>query len=293
MPAQVWNIGSTLQWCREYLERHEDENPKLSAEWLLADATGYTRIELYMHFDQPLTQAEREHLRSSLKRRGAGEPLQYISGEAAFRHIVVHVSKGVLIPRPETEMLVEVVLGWLAEHEGECEDVPHALEVGCGTGCIACSLAKEAGMHVLATDISHDAVACAQHNVETLGFEERVSVVEADCAGGAEGPFDMLVSNPPYIPTAELSTLPREVAGFESRLALDGGEDGLAFFERLLAEALPLVRPGGFFACELHETTLEKAARRLKDAGLENVCITQDLAGRKRIVSASIPRVAL
>lgn len=280
MPQQVWTIGDTLAWCREYLAHHDDENPKLSAEWLLAAATELTRIELYMHFDRPLTMEERDVLRETLKRRGAGEPLQYISGEAAFRHIVVKTSRGVLIPRPETEVLVDVVLDGLAG-----ADAPCVLEVGCGTGCIACSLAKEAGAQVLATDISPEAVACAQANVEMLGLEELVEIVERDCVAGIVGSFDCLVSNPPYIPTAELAELPHEVAGFEPRLALDGGSDGLAFFDRLITEALPLVKDGGLFACELHETCLEEAARRLREAGCVDVKVTKDLVGRDRIVS--------
>ena len=281
MPQQVWTIGDTLAWCREYLAHHDDENPKLSAEWLLAGATGLTRIELYMHFDRPLTMEERDVLRENLKRRGAGEPLQYISGEAAFRHIVVKTSRGVLIPRPETEVLVDVVLDRFAG-----VDAPRVLEVGCGTGCIACSLAREANAHVLATDISPEVVACARKNVEMLGLEELVEVVECDCVDGVGGSFDCLVSNPPYIPTAELAELPYEVSGFEPALALDGGEDGLAFFDRLIAEALPLVKPGGIFACELHETCLDEAARRLREAGCVDVTVTKDLVGRDRIVSA-------
>lgn len=280
MGQQVWTIGDTLAWCREYLVHHDDENPKLSAEWLLAAATELTRIELYMHFDRPLTMEERDVLRETLKRRGAGEPLQYISGEAAFRHIVVKTSRGALIPRPETEVLVDVVLDGLAG-----ADAPCVLEVGCGTGCIACSLAKEAGAQVLATDISPEAVACAQANVEMLGLEELVEIVERDCVAGIVGSFDCLVSNPPYIPTAELAELPHEIAGFEPRLALDGGSDGLAFFDRLITEALPLVKDGGLFACELHETCLEEAARRLREAGCVDVKVTKDLVGRDRIVS--------
>lgn len=280
MSQQVWTIGDTLAWCREYLAHHDDENPKLSAEWLLAAATGLTRIELYMHFDRPLSMEERDVLRETLKRRGAGEPLQYIAGEAAFRHIVVKTSRGVLIPRPETEVLVDVVLEGLADVEAS-----RVLEVGCGTGCIACSLAKESGAHVVATDVSPEAVACARRNVAALGLDELVEVVECDCVAGIAGSFDCLVSNPPYIPTAELAELPHEVADFESALALDGGPDGLVFFDRLVDEALPLVREGGFFACELHETCLDEAARRLREAGCADVKVTKDLVGRDRIVS--------
>lgn len=283
MSDQTWTIGNTLAWCREYLAHHDDENPRLSAEWLLAAATGLTRLELYMRFDQPLSMGERDVLREMLKRRGAGEPLQYITGEAAFRHVVVRTSPGVLIPRPETETLVDVVLDALGGVEN-----PHVLEVGCGTGCIACSLAKETAASVTATDVSPDAVACARRNVEALGLEGLVEVIETDCVAGVTGEFDCLVSNPPYIPTGELAHLPHEVAGFESTLALDGGPDGLAFFERLLDEALPLVRSGGFFACELHETTLGEAARRLRDRGLLDVTVTRDLAGCERIASGRL-----
>ncbi len=159
------------------------------------------------------------------------------------------------------------------------------LEVGCGTGCIACSLAREAGTQVVATDVSSEAVACARANVEMLGLEELVEIVECDCVEGVEGAFDCLVSNPPYIPTAELAELPHEVTGFEPSLALDGGADGLVFFDRLVAEALPLVKDGGLFACELHETCLDEAARRLREAGCIDVKVTKDLVGRDRIVS--------
>lgn len=185
-----------------------------------------------------------------------------------------------LIPRPETEVLVDVVLEGLADVEAS-----RVLEVGCGTGCIACSLAKESGAHVVTTDVSPEAVACARRNVAALGLDELVEAVECDCVAGIAGSFDCLVSNPPYIPTAELAELPHEVAGFEPRLALDGGPDGLAFFDRLVTEALPLVREGGFFACELHETCLDEAARRLREAGCIDVKVTKDLVGRDRIVS--------
>lgn len=280
MSERTWTVGEALAWCREYLERHDDENPKLSAEWLLAGATGLTRIELYMHFDRSLSMEERDVLRETLKRRGAGEPLQYISGDAAFRHIVVKTSKGVLIPRPETEILVDVVIDAL-----EGAQAPTVLEVGTGTGCIACSLAREVGARVTATDVSPEAVACATRNVEALGLEGLVAVVECDCVEGVEGAFDCLVSNPPYIPSAELAELPHEVVGFEPVLALDGGPDGLAFFDRLVGEGLPLVRPGGFIACELHETCVEEAAHRLERAGLKNVKIIKDLNGRNRAVN--------
>ncbi len=343
----TWTVKRVLDWCEEYLRAHGDENPRLSAQWLVSHVTGLGRVELYTHFDQPLSPGERAALREALKRRGRGEPLQYISGEAAFRHIVVKAAPGVLVPRPETEVLVEVVLehfagaaaagaacgetrggahgengacggggagaadaaGEVAETDegagvdaageaagadapGEAGARMRALEVGCGTGCVACSLAKEAGMEVVACDIAPAALACARSNVGLLGLADLVEVVEADCAAGidAKGGFDVLVSNPPYIPTAELAELPDEVASFEPRLALDGGSDGLAFFDRLLELAPRALRPGGFFACELHETTLDEAARRARAAGFADVEIACDLAGRPRILSGTFTR---
>ncbi len=332
--GETWTVKRILDSCEEYLRAHEDENPRLSAQWLVSHVTGLGRVELYTHFDQPLSESERARLREALRRRGRGEPLQYISGEAAFRHIVVKAAPGVLVPRPETEMLVEVVLehfgcggaagkgfaggranggagvagaaagGSVAdeasiatgeEGEGAAEGgAParlRALEVGAGTGCVACSLAKEAGMEVVTCDISPAALACARSNVELLGLADLVEVVEADCAAGVDAGagFDVLVSNPPYIPTAELAELPDEVASFEPRLALDGGPDGLVFFDRLVALAPRVLRPGGLFACELHETTLDEAARRLEAAGFTDVATTHDLAGRPRILSGALP----
>lgn len=283
MPEQ-WTIQRTLEWCRGYLEKHDDENPRLSAEWLLSAATGLSRLNLYVNFDKPLSMEERDVLRESLKRRGQGEPLQYITGESGFRHIVVRTASGVLIPRPETELLVQAALDYFEGAQGTVR----ALEVGTGTGCIACSLAKEAGMEVLATDISDDAVACATRNVSALGLDDLVEIRKADCVEGVEGTFDLLISNPPYIPTAVMETLPHEVSGFEPHLALDGGADGLEFFDRLVNEGLVLVREGGLFACELHETCLEEAQRRLVDAGLHDVRIIDDLAGKHRHIVAVV-----
>ncbi len=328
MPKQeVWTIKQVLDWCENYLRAKGDKNPKLSAQWLVSDATSLARVELFMNFDKPLSANEKAHLRETLKRRGAGEPLQYISGEAAFRHIVIKADRGVLIPRPETEMLVELVLDWIGEHHTSFEQKseqklspqedlqreglgqenleqerppqedlpqeetlrqnrPQVLEIGTGSGCIACSLAKEAGAHVLATDISPVAVQCAQNNAELLKLDDLVEVVETDCADNIDGTFDVLVSNPPYIPHAEMQSLSYEVAGFEPHVALDGGADGLEFFRRLINIAPTLLKTGGLFACELHETTLEQAALLLEQVGFKNVQIANDLAGKQRFISA-------
>lgn len=276
---EIWTVQRTMNWCVEYLERHGDEHPTRSAEWLMSAATGLSRVEIYAYYDRPLSVEERDTLRESLRRRGAGEPLQYVTGEVGFRHIILRTAKGVLIPRPETEMLVELVLERIKGAEQ-----PRVLEVGCGTGCISLSLAKEAGAQVTATDISPDAVACATRNVEALELGEHVQIVETDCVDGIGGPFDVLVSNPPYIPTAVMEELDEEVVGYEPHLALDGGADGLDFFDRLIEAAPSLLVPDGFFAFELHETCLEEAARRANNAGFCNVQIVDDLTGKHRFL---------
>lgn len=284
-----WTVRDALEWTIGYLERKDDENPRLSAQWLMSAATGLSRVEIYTNYDRPLNADERAVLREGVKRRGADEPLQYVTGEMGFRHLVLRCEPGVLIPRPETEVLVEAVL----PHLDACIEArgrAHVLEVGTGTGCIALSIAWERPeADVVATDVSPAAVALARRNAAALSLEERVQVIECDLVAGVDpgqaGTFDLLVSNPPYIPTDELSELPDEVAGFEPRLALDGGPDGLDVFRRLLDAAVGekgMLAPGGMLACELHETTLEAAADLARAAGLTDVRIVKDLAGRQR-----------
>lgn len=284
----MWTVRSTLEWMRGYLERHGDEHPRLSAEWLMCAATGFSRIEVYMNYDRPLDADELSILREGVKRRGAGEPLQYVTGEMPFRHIVLKCGPGVLIPRPETEILVDCVLEYIDK-----QDRPqHVLEIGTGTGCISLSIAGERpGTTVVATDISPDAIALATRNREALGCEDVVEIVHTDIAEGVEGAdkaaFDVLVSNPPYIPSAIVDTLPREVGGFEPRLALDGGRDGLDVFHRIVQTAEVALREGGLMAFELHEDCLQLAAQDQQvNEHFQDIRIVKDLTGRDRILLA-------
>ena len=160
-----------------------------------------------------------------------------------------------------------------------------------GSGCIACSIAYEHPLaHVVATDLAPEAVALASENVAALGLEGRVDVVACDLGEGVDpvllGAFDLVVSNPPYVPTAVMAEVPREVADFEPALALDGGPDGLDVFRRLVPWCARALRPGGAFAFELHETCLDAAAALARDAGFSDVCIVNDLAGRPRVLTA-------
>ena len=304
---EIWTIKRVLDWTCGYLERKGDEHPRLSAEWLLANVTGMSRVELYVNFDKPLEEGELSAMHSAIERRATGEPLQYVTGEMPFRHM------GVLIPRPETEILVDAALEGVdealacaAEKAAEAEkgadaekgDEPapplaRVLEVGTGTGCIALSIASERpGVHVTATDLSPRAIELATRNREALGLEGEVDIVECDLASGVDpelmGSFAVLVSNPPYIPTRVLSEeVPAEVADFEPALALDGGPDGLDVFRRLLELAPVALVPGGMLAVELFEGSLEDAAALVREReGWASVEVREDLTRRPRVLVA-------
>ncbi len=296
MAAEVWTVRRILQWTTDYLEGKGDEHPRLSAEWLLSNATGLSRVEIYMNFDKPLTMGERDLMREGVRRRGAGEPLQYVTGEMPFRHIVLRCEKGVLIPRPETEILVDAALegvdAALGGADGGEQAMARVLEVGVGTGCISCSIAGEREQTiVVGTDVSAQAAALARRNAEALGLGGRVDVVECDLVAGVPnelaGTFAVLVSNPPYIPSDVVPTLPMEVQGFEPGLALDGGPDGLDVFRRLLAEAPRLLAPAGMLCVELFEENVHDAALLVEEqGGWASVEVRDDLTHRPRVLVA-------
>lgn len=309
MAEGVWTVREALEWTTGYLERKGDEHARLSSERLMSCATGLSRIEVYADYDRPLSADERATLRDAVQRRATGEPLQYIVGETGFRHVSIRVRPGVLIPRPETEVLVSEVLAELpaaqrpraAEYaeaeagEGMAADAEpiRVADLCTGSGCIACSLAYEhPRIHVVATDIAPEAVALARENAAALGVDERVTVVECDLGAGVEaslaGELDAVVSNPPYVPSAVMRALPAEVGAFEPELALHGGEDGLDVFRRLLAWSRGALRAGGVLAVELHETCLDAAAALAREAGFAQVRIVDDLAGKPRVLVARL-----
>lgn len=301
--GEPWTIKRILDWTSGYLERKGDEHPRLSAEWLLANVTGLSRVELYVNFDKPLQADELAAMHTAIERRAAGEPLQYVTGEMPFRHIVLRCERGVLIPRPETEVLVDAALegvdaararqGAEGEKDEPAADPVRVLEVGTGTGCIALSIASERpGTHVTATDLSERAVELASRNREALGLEDAVDIVRTDLAEGVDpelmGSFSVLVSNPPYIPTAVLrEEVPAEVADYEPELALDGGDDGLDVFRRLLELAPRALAPGGMLAVELFEGSLDDAAELARaQGGWSAVEVREDLTRRPRVLVA-------
>ncbi len=289
MTERVWTVAAALDWTRGFLAEKGDEHPRRSAEWLMSAATGLSRVELYAYHDRPLTSDERATLREAVRRRASGEPLQYVTGEVAFRHLVLRVRPGVLIPRPETEVLVGEVLRAVSM----CE-APSVADICTGSGCIALSIAQECPRcRVLATDISALAVEVARDNARRLGLDGRVTVSEGDLMAGLPGELrgrlDVVVANPPYVPSADVPTLPFEVAGFEPHLALDGGPDGLEVYRRLLAQAREWLAPGGLLAVELDERRVQSAAKEALE-WYEEVRTVRDLAGRDRVVLARLRR---
>lgn len=309
MASDIWTIKAALDWTVGYLKSKGDSNPRLSAEWLMSEATGLSRIELYVNYEKPLSMPERDVLRGYVARRATGEPLQLISGKAPFRYLTLRVAPGVLIPRPETEVLVSEALAELhlprvadhvqANEEGEeivSAQLPsvRVLDICTGSGCIACAIASEyPAAQVLALDIADEAIDLAQQNVFDLSLQERVEVRKSDLlqalAENEWASFDLVISNPPYIPTAVLEGLDREVTEFEPRLALDGGEDGLDLVRVLLKQALAALKPGGVLALELFEGHLDQAADLAKNAGFVDVRIAKDLADRPRVLIGHAP----
>lgn len=291
MPAQeTWTIKRCLDWTRGYLERKGDDHARLSAEWLLSAATGKDRTGLYMAYDESLSQDELARMRGFVQRRAAGEPLQYVTGKTTFRFVDVTCRPGVLIPRPETELLVDAALQGVDAAKGLPQ--VRVLEIGCGTGCVSCSIASERpGTRVMTTDVSPAAVALARENRDALGLSDAVDVIECDLASGVPaelmGAFAVLVSNPPYIPDDVMRRLPTEVADFEPALALAGGPDGLDFYRRLLDVAPSALVPGGMLAVELHEDALDAAAELARaQGGWKSVEVHEDLTHRPRFLVA-------
>jgi release factor glutamine methyltransferase len=268
------NLAEVLRGATGYLAARGVEHPRLDAERLLARALRLTRMELYTQHDRPLTEAERAAARELVRRRGLREPLAYVLGDWDFRRLTLATDARALVPRPETEIVVERCLALLLGSEA-----PRVVDVGTGTGAIALALKHERpDARVTATDISPAALALARENAERHGLD--VALVETDLLTGLPGPFDLVVSNPPYVLAAELPDLEPEVRDWEPELALlDVGQTAA------LAEAARQVLDG-WLVLEVHERLAGELAERLSGLGYAGATISLDLGGRERIVEA-------
>ena len=284
--SEVWTIGKILKWTEEYFQKAQLDSPRLDAEVLLAHVLNQPeRIYLYVHFDQPLEQSELAAYRECIKRRVQHEPVAYITGHRDFMGLDFKVTKDTLIPRPDTEILVEAVLQRLPA-AGENSTLA---DIGTGTGAICLSLLNYLPkLKAMAVDISPGALAVAQENSVSLGLSQRVEFLQGDLLEPLKAKGELLnaiVSNPPYIPKADIATLASDVRAYEPMGALDGGEDGLDFYRRLLAESGDLLKDGGFLAMEVGIHQARQLEALAKDMSQWGKCeILRDLAGIERVV---------
>ena len=295
------DIRTSLRDAIAELDRAHVPSPALAAELLLMRALGRDRAWIYAHPEQELSATEQEQYLSLLARRASGVPTQHLTGHQEFWGLDFEVTPDVLIPRPETEHLIEVAL----ERLGAGNDVsaPHRkkefriADIGTGSGCIAIALAHELpAAFIAATDISAAALAVARRNAARHSVASRIDFVECNLLDfllhGTRGTghevrrFDIIASNPPYIGHREASTLPREVRDHEPAAALFGGEAGTELYEPLIEQAALLVKPGGVLVLELGHNSEEHVARLLSSPGWTHAAVTQDLAGIPRVASA-------
>ena len=269
----------------EHLGAKGVETPRLDAELLLAHVLGVDRLDLYLQFERPLTPEEVGAYRETIRRRGRREPLQYITGRAAFRELELAVDPRVLIPRPETEILVGAVLARVRGRAGLT-----ALDIGTGSGAIALSLLREGPFdRVVATDVSPAALAVAERNAVAAGVEGRLELREGalwEPVGDGER-FDVIVSNPPYVAERDRSTLAPEVGEHEPETALFAGDDGLAVLRGIIDGAASRLRGGGLLAVELAPGQAATVAGWLEAASFGAREIVKDLTGRERVVLAA------
>ncbi|MFL5299042.1 MAG: peptide chain release factor N(5)-glutamine methyltransferase [Anaeromyxobacteraceae bacterium] len=273
---EPWTPLKLLAWTQGYFARAGVDAPRLTAELLLAHALGCDRVRLYLDFDKPLGPEELTRYRALVKRRGDGEPTAYLTGVKEFYGRAFRVDARALIPRPETELLVEAALAALP-------DGGAALDLCTGSGCVGVTLALERpAANVVATDLDAAALALARENAERLGATLELAQGDLFAALAAPARFDVIAANPPYVPTGELEGLARELAR-EPRRALDGGEDGLAVARRLVAEAPRWLLPGGALLVEMHESHVEALPRLMLEAGFASAETRRDLAGLPRL----------
>lgn len=276
-------VLEVLQNTAVYFAKKQVEHPRLNIEHLLADALGKKRIDLYLEFDRPLSDRELEPLREKVRRRAEGEPLQHLLGHWDFFGRTFKTDRRALIPRSETELLVEAVLKRLASLEPK---TTRLLDVGTGSGILAITFALEQPeLEVVAADISDDALALAQENAERLGVSQRIMFRRSDLLDQIDGSFDWIVANLPYIPTADISGLQREVR-FDPVLALDGGEDGLAIVKRLIESIPGKIASDGVVALELGQGQAEALSNFLTRQNYRDVSIMKDYQGVERVLIA-------
>lgn len=261
--ADIWTIKRLLNWTADFLKKKGAESPRLDAEVLLAHVLEWPRVSLYIHFEDEVGEKAKSAYRELVKKRSEGTPVAYLVGRKEFFSLPFLVSPSVLIPRPDTETAVVEALDFLKTRAH-----PRVADVGTGSGCIALAIAKHhETAHVTGIDISADALGVALKNAEILELSDRVRFLQGDLLAPIleEAPFDLIISNPPYIPTDDIEELELEVRLFEPHLALDGGAEGLVIVKRLVSDAIPRLKPGGCLLLEIGSAQEQAVGKILRD----------------------------
>jgi release factor glutamine methyltransferase len=282
---EPWTIGRVLRWAGDDFRGRGYDSPRLEAELLLAHALGVDRIRVIVDAARPLASEELARYRELIKRRRTGEPIAYILGEREFYGLTFHVDARVLVPRPDSEALVDVAL----ERTRGRSLYGRALDLCTGSGCVALAFAKRRpGWRTTGIDLSVDAIAVARDNALRVRAPWGVSFDVGDLFEQLDpaARFELVTANPPYIPSGELATLDPQIRKFEPALALDGGADGLAVTRRIVRDAPARLAPGGLLALEIHHDQAARVAELIAQAGLGAVEVRRDYAGRDRVVSA-------
>jgi release factor glutamine methyltransferase len=276
--TESWTVLKILRWTADYFRGKGIESARLDAELLLSATLAMDRVTLYVNFERPLNADELSRYREKVQRRASREPIQYILAETEFWSLPFHVDPAVLIPRADTEVLVEEALKRM---HGCCK----VLDIGTGSGAIAIALAHEKPeSRVTAIDCSVAALDVARGNARRNGVENRVSCLAGDLKSLPQGPFDMIVSNPPYIPSQDWEKLMPEVRDHEPRLALDGGDDGLEAYRRIAVQAAQLLSADGWLLVEVGIGQAKVVTALFRAAGLIDVLQRADYAGIPRVV---------
>jgi release factor glutamine methyltransferase len=286
--TEEWTIGTVVRWAADDFRARGITSPRLEAELLLSQVLGTDRIGVIVDADRRLSALELSSFRAVITRRRQGEPVAYILGKKEFFGRVFRVDRRVLVPRPDTETLVDVALG----RTKHCSLGGRTLDLCTGSGCVAITIARERPTSRLsAIDLSKDAIEVAKDNALRLGAAHQIRWLAGDLydpLSSERGGFDLVVANAPYIPEKDFSGLPIDIKAFEPRLALLGGDDGLQVIRRIVSGARRHLRAGGVLALEVGSGQAAEVAGLLRDAGFSDVLLAKDYGGHERVVSASL-----
>lgn len=284
--SEEWTVGRLLNWTRDYLRDKGLDQPQLCAQLLLAHALDCRRLDLYLRFGATPDPAQLEAFRDVVRRAARGEPIAYLTGRKEFFSLEFQVTPDVLIPRPETETLVETVIATARTVDRPIHSI---LELCTGSGCVATSLAAQLpDLHLTATDVSSAALAVARENIARHGLADRVTLRQGDLFAGLDdqaGRFAIIVANPPYIRTADLQALSAGPVGAEPQVALDGGEDGLDVIRRIVAGAPDHLAEAGWLFLEVGYDQADAVRALYQEVGLCDVRSTRDGLGHERAIA--------